>query len=259
MKNYASTSFACMICSCYITRSCCFVFFFFFQAENGIRDRDVTGVQTCALPISIAMSINEQHESWTLRQHSESLALKQLRTYLWHTVLKGVASWKLRYTLYALSLFILNLWLIRLFKYLLFYSVFGQIWYVVSDAFLLYVAVPKEIKQPMTKYYTTGQAATILGVCIRAVQLWVEDCRIDSWKTSGGHRRLSRESVHAHLNSERLSNALTTDPSPHTTTRQFLIVDDSKTDSRLITRVILTVFPDADLAVAAWSQERRVW
>src|SRR2546427_1439805 len=30
-----------------------FVFFFFFQAEDGIRDLTVTGVQTCALPISI--------------------------------------------------------------------------------------------------------------------------------------------------------------------------------------------------------------
>src|SRR5690349_12949109 len=30
----------------------CFVFFFFFQAEDGIRDLYVTGVQTCALPIS---------------------------------------------------------------------------------------------------------------------------------------------------------------------------------------------------------------
>src|SRR5207249_7427610 len=29
-----------------------FFFFFFFQAEDGIRDRNVTGVQTCALPIS---------------------------------------------------------------------------------------------------------------------------------------------------------------------------------------------------------------
>src|SRR5256886_14989120 len=29
----------------------CF-FFFFFQAEDGIRDLTVTGVQTCALPIS---------------------------------------------------------------------------------------------------------------------------------------------------------------------------------------------------------------
>src|SRR5699024_8998398 len=30
---------------------CLFAFFFFFQAEDGIRDRNVTGVQTCALPI----------------------------------------------------------------------------------------------------------------------------------------------------------------------------------------------------------------
>src|SRR6266404_3175342 len=29
-----------------------FVYFFFFQAEDGIRDKLVTGVQTCALPIS---------------------------------------------------------------------------------------------------------------------------------------------------------------------------------------------------------------
>src|SRR2546425_7935960 len=28
------------------------LFFFFFQAEDGIRDKLVTGVQTCALPIS---------------------------------------------------------------------------------------------------------------------------------------------------------------------------------------------------------------
>src|SRR5688572_31654198 len=32
---------------------CLLVFFFFFQAEDGIRDLTVTGVQTCALPILI--------------------------------------------------------------------------------------------------------------------------------------------------------------------------------------------------------------
>src|SRR5699024_11626289 len=31
---------------------------FFFQAEDGIRDRNVTGVQTCALPISRSVHIN---------------------------------------------------------------------------------------------------------------------------------------------------------------------------------------------------------
>src|SRR3970040_2140931 len=34
------------------TRKSCPRLYFFFQAEDVIRDRDVTGVQTCALPIS---------------------------------------------------------------------------------------------------------------------------------------------------------------------------------------------------------------
>src|SRR2546425_6377916 len=33
-------------------------FFFFFQAEDGIRDKLVTGVQTCALPISLVEALN---------------------------------------------------------------------------------------------------------------------------------------------------------------------------------------------------------
>src|SRR5438034_1844625 len=38
------------------------VFFFFFQAEDGIRDHCVTGVQTCALPISAEMhSVVSEH------------------------------------------------------------------------------------------------------------------------------------------------------------------------------------------------------
>src|SRR5699024_951878 len=40
------------------------IFFFFFQAEDGIRDRNVTGVQTCALPISTpGMVVATQHTS----------------------------------------------------------------------------------------------------------------------------------------------------------------------------------------------------
>src|SRR3712207_7234267 len=39
---------------------CICVFFFFFQAEDGIRDIGVTGVQTCALPICGAMLVVER-------------------------------------------------------------------------------------------------------------------------------------------------------------------------------------------------------
>src|SRR3989337_3150818 len=37
-----------------------FVCFFFFQAEDGIRDATVTGVQTCALPISKGGALDKQ-------------------------------------------------------------------------------------------------------------------------------------------------------------------------------------------------------
>src|SRR5438552_14172972 len=46
-----------------------FVFFFFFQAEDGIRDDLVTGVQTCALPISKNVCCAVPGESPVPRNH----------------------------------------------------------------------------------------------------------------------------------------------------------------------------------------------
>ena len=40
-----------------------FRFFFFFQAEDGIRDWSVTGVQTCALPICLLRSDRQFFDS----------------------------------------------------------------------------------------------------------------------------------------------------------------------------------------------------
>src|SRR6266498_3368752 len=42
-------------------------YFFFFQAEDGIRDADVTGVQTCALPIC-----RRPGEAALLRRHEHA-------------------------------------------------------------------------------------------------------------------------------------------------------------------------------------------
>src|SRR2546430_5945949 len=47
--------FCCALCA-FISH---FLFFFFFQAEDGIRDLTVTGVQTCALPISLSRMAND--------------------------------------------------------------------------------------------------------------------------------------------------------------------------------------------------------
>src|SRR5688572_31791304 len=53
---------------------CVFVFFFFFQAEDGIRDLTVTGVQTCALPISrlTAARSSSDRACWARAQASAS-------------------------------------------------------------------------------------------------------------------------------------------------------------------------------------------
>src|SRR5207249_8318415 len=66
--------------------NCCSFVSFFFQAEDGIRDRNVTGVQTCALPIS-----------------SEAKARFRGRHPLYHLTVVVAAAWLERRTIGSLS------------------------------------------------------------------------------------------------------------------------------------------------------------
>src|SRR2546430_8221009 len=52
-------------------RGCCYVFFF--QAEDGIRDLTVTGVQTCALPICEAGLDQDQRRVLRAIEDGESI------------------------------------------------------------------------------------------------------------------------------------------------------------------------------------------
>src|SRR5207249_6202659 len=54
---------------------CCF---FFFQAEDGIRDRNVTGVQTCALPILRRWKV--AREEWAKNEKPARAAMKIFET-----------------------------------------------------------------------------------------------------------------------------------------------------------------------------------
>src|SRR6266700_6121486 len=47
---------------CMYEEESAFYYFFFFQAEDGIRDFHVTGVQTCALPIFVAVDLNRRND-----------------------------------------------------------------------------------------------------------------------------------------------------------------------------------------------------
>src|SRR5207237_7359043 len=48
---------------------------FFFQAEDGIRDSSVTGVQTCALPISLLVAHTGSAAAGNLKPESNSKAV----------------------------------------------------------------------------------------------------------------------------------------------------------------------------------------
>src|SRR2546429_7392292 len=45
--------------------------FFFFQAEDGIRDVAVTGVQTCALPILFSEGLQLRNRTGSMRQQTK--------------------------------------------------------------------------------------------------------------------------------------------------------------------------------------------
>ena len=42
---------------------------------------------------------------------------------------------------------------------------------------------------------STREAARLLGISVRTAQLWVEEGRLQAWKTPGGHRRILMGSV----------------------------------------------------------------
>src|SRR2546429_5122323 len=65
------------------------IFFFFFQAEDGIRDVAVTGVQTCALPISIEIAGKEVSADALLTQRELADYLVTKRKAHYHFTVKG--------------------------------------------------------------------------------------------------------------------------------------------------------------------------
>ena len=70
---------------------------------------------------------------------------------------------------------------------------------------------------------TTRQAAKVLGVSVRTIQLWAEAGALTAWKTPGGHRRISRASVNRLLDKE--LQALATDQNHEP---RILVVEDDE-------------------------------
>jgi excisionase family DNA binding protein len=80
--------------------------------------------------------------------------------------------------------------------------------------------------QPVERAFcSTREAATLLGVSVGTVQLWVESGRLEAWKTAGGHRRVMRDSVERLLRRRSTADA---PPPPNAEPRRptVMVVDD---------------------------------
>jgi len=56
-------------------------------------------------------------------------------------------------------------------------------------------------------YCSTKEAAAVLGVSHRTVQLWVESGTLQAWRTAGGHRRITYASVNRLIDGRRIAIA----------------------------------------------------
>lgn len=96
--------------------------------------------------------------------------------------------------------------------------------------------------------FSTFEAARLLGLSVRSVQLMADRGELQAWKTPGGHRRISATSVETwraaggREDSERDSGA---SPSP-----SVLLIDDSMHFQKLVSLLVRQHFPHVTLHVA---------
>lgn len=103
---------------------------------------------------------------------------------------------------------------------------------------------------------STIEAARLLGLAVRSVQLMVDRGELEAWKTPGGHRRISRASVQAWLDKRNSSSVARPGdgaggpPSASGPRLRVLLIEDSAHYQNLVSLLIKQHLPDADLAVA---------
>jgi excisionase family DNA binding protein len=114
--------------------------------------------------------------------------------------------------------------------------------------------------------FTTLEVARLLGMSVRSVQLMVDRGHLQAWKTAGGHRRISRESVELWRRSRGVA---TLDDQPKlpseaasaqtygatkrdrvTAPSCVLLIEDSLHFQKLMSNLIRQRFPGVELHVA---------
>jgi excisionase family DNA binding protein len=120
---------------------------------------------------------------------------------------------------------------------------------------------------PPGEHCSTIEAARILGLAVRSVQLMVDRGELEAWKTPGGHRRISRASVERWRSRHRPggapaepvatgftdlpAEALPAAPqAPADAGQRVLLIEDSHHFQSLVSLLLRRHFPEVQLRVA---------
>jgi excisionase family DNA binding protein len=98
---------------------------------------------------------------------------------------------------------------------------------------------------------TTIEVARRLGLAVRSVQLMVDRGELQAWKTPGGHRRISRESVNRWV-AARQGQTLSAGRGAAQAHRaqRVLLIEDSRHYQNLVSLLVKQQFPAVELHVA---------
>ncbi len=106
---------------------------------------------------------------------------------------------------------------------------------------------------PSADQMSTLEVARVLGLAVRSVQLMVDRGELEAWKTPGGHRRISRQSVDRWRDGERQSTPPSKvgrplDVADHP---KVLLIEDSMHFQNLIGLLVRQKFPTVELRSAS--------
>lgn len=100
------------------------------------------------------------------------------------------------------------------------------------------------------KDLTTVQVARMLGIATGTVQKMVDTGVLEAWKTGGGHRRITRDSLELylkkHLNDKTQHNGT---KSAAAVDKKIVIIEDSHFYSEMLKTLAMSSFPDGFVSV----------
>jgi len=98
--------------------------------------------------------------------------------------------------------------------------------------------------------YSTLEVARLLGMAVRSVQMMVDRGELEAWKTPGGHRRISRDSVERWREGRRSGPARPAAARPVSTARRVLLIEDSAHYQNLVSLLVKQHLQGVELHVA---------